>query len=383
MATVRLQRRGEVWWVFASLPGNQQFRRSLRTSDRAEAELRKSEIERSLLAGVRPEAGLTVGDWLERWLSDIEREGRAPTTLRNYRRMVRYIVPRVGRIRLDALTVADVERMDADLLRRGGRARGPLSAASVRQAHDVLASALHAAMRQSLLLRNVAELARRPKRDHQEPRWLERDEALRLLDAARSHPWGAFAAVAALTGLRSGELCGLRWEDVDFGAMTLRVERQWRYEGPGRGHREAPPKSAAGRRAVPMSAEVAEWLRQVKTQQDDRATITGANPPLYVFAHRGRGKLAGEWTPWTTQSAARGVGDLYRAVGLEVPKRPVHTLRHTTGALLAEAREDPKVRAALLGHSDVAQTYHYTHAGETTARRAMGEVGRLLRRGEQ
>lgn len=374
---VRLAQRGKVWWVFASLPGDRQYRRSLKTQDRAEAQRRLAEVERQLRAGVRPEAGLTVAEWVDRWLGDLGDRGRAPSTLRAYRRVMdHYVLPRVGGVRLDELTVADVERMDTHLLRRGGRGGGALEPATVRQAHDALAGALHAAERESLLLRNVASLARRPARPGGEPRWLERDEALRLLEAARQHPWGAYAALAALTGLRAGELCGLRWEDV--GDDSLRVQRQRRYDGPGAGFVDAPPKSRAGMRGVPLSPEAAAWLGAVRTQQRERADLVGSDLPMHVFAHRGRGATAGQWVPWTPQAAARGVGDLYRACGLEVPRRPIHTLRHTMGALMAEARVDPRVRAAILGHSSVAQTYHYTHATETAARSAVGGVSERL-----
>lgn len=374
---VRLAQRGAVWWVFASLPGDRQYRRSLGTRDRAEAIRRMVEVERQLRAGVRPEAGLRVAEWSERWLSDLRDRDRTPGTMRTYRRVMdQYVLPLVGLVRLDELTVADVERMDARLLQRGGRNGGRLGPSTVRQAHDALAAALHAAERESLLLRNVAALARRPERPGGEPRWLERNEALRLLDAAREHPWGAYAALAALTGLRAGELCGLRWEDIRD--SSLHVQRQRRYDGPGTGFVDAAPKSRAGVRIVPLSDAAAAWIAAVATQQRERASLVGAEPPKHVFAHRGRGVSAGQWVPWTPQAAARGVGDLYRTAGLAVPARPIHTLRHTMGALMAEAKVDPRVRATLLGHSSVAQTYHYTHATDAATRSAVGEVGERL-----
>lgn len=385
MTTVRLVQRGKqgTWWAFASLPGNRQLRRSLHTADRAVAEARKAELESSLSAGVTPEPSMSVGAWLERWLDDVREAGRTPTTLRTYTRIVRaYVIPRIGKVRLDALTVGDVERMDADLLRHGGRKRSALDPVTVRQIHDMLSSALHDAQRHSLLLRNVASLARRPRVPHREPQWLEREELLRLFEGARTHDWGAFSAVAALTGLRAGELCGLRWEDVDTAAQgwAIHVRRQRRYDGPGVGFVDAAPKSAASTRTVPVSTEARQWLSQVRERQAEHAALLGVTPSAWVFAHSGRGKARGTWVPWTPVKASKGVADLYAACGLPKPKRPIHTLRHTTATLMADAQEDPKVRAALLGHG-VGQTFDYTHRSRASGERAMRAVGEVTHGG--
>ena len=383
MIEVRIHQRGArgTYQAFASLPGNHQFRQSLRTTDEETAKRKAREIEAQLNSGVRPDAALTVEEWLRLWVTELRREGRQPNTLRSYERIAKqYIKPRIGRVRLVELTVADVQRMDADLLEHGGRGGRALDPVTVKQAHDMLAAAIHEAERQSLVIRNVASLARRPKQPHRTPRWLERDEALRLFEAAPGHAWGAFVAVGALTGLRAGELCGLRWEDVDFERGELRVQRQRRYDGPDIGYVDAAPKSHAGVRVVPLCVEARQWLEAVQAHQAQAGVLLGKSPSLWVFSHRGRGATRGQWLPWTPQAAARGVGDLYRSVGLEVPKRPIHALRHTTGTLLADASADPKVRAALLGHADVKTTYWYTHASRASRQQAMAGVGSALRK---
>lgn len=378
----RIVQRGArgTWWYYASLPGRRQYARSLRTTDRRTADLRAAAHEAGVLAGTGLDGSARIREWLSAWIAGLAESGRTPSTRRAYKRMAeRYIEPRIGGVRMDALTVEQVERMDADLLRRGGRRKRPLDPVTVRQAHEMLAAALHEAERKGHILRNVAALAHRPRVPHRPVRFLETSEALRLLDAGRAHAWGAFAAVAVLTGLRAGELCGLRWEDVDIAGGSLSVCRQRRYDGPGAGFVDAPPKSAAGSREVALSGEAVAWLSAVRARQEEHSGLAALPPAEHVFAHPGRGATRGRWVPWTPPAAARGVGDLYAAAGIETPKRPIHALRHTFGTLMAEAREDPKVRAALLGHSRVTTTYDYTHRSRATGRRAVGEVGRMLR----
>ena len=375
-----LYQRGATWWYRATVGHGRQYRRSLRTSDLRVAEQRALECEAAVLSGIGLEGSVPLARWMATWLEQLREGGRAPTTLRTYRRNAEsYVLPRLGKVRLDALTVREVERMDADLLRHGGKGGRALDPVTVRQAHDMLSACLAAAVHDRMLRENVASIAHRPRAPRRPARFLERDEALRLFEAARGHEWGAFAAVAVLTGLRAGELCGLRWSDVDLPGGSLRVERQRRYDGPGVGFVDAPPKSEAGIRTVPLSAEAAQWLSALLQRQQDRARLAASPPPRHVFAHPGRGQHRGEWVPWTPTAAARGVVTLYEQAAVAVPKRPIHALRHTAGTLLASAREDPKVRAALLGHSRVTTTYDYTHLSRAVGKRAMDELGRLTR----
>ena len=372
------QRRGKkgTWWATGYVNG-ERVRQSLGTSDPDEADRRLLDFERTVMGGAKPDPGMTLEKWLPVWMSRLEQLGREPTTLQSYRNYCRrYYVPRLGKIRLDRMTVADVQEFDAWLL-AGGAGGKKLTPTSVAQIHNILSSALHEAERDGLIIRNVASLARRPKRPRSEARWLEVAEALSLLGQARSHPWGPFAAVAMMTGLRNGELCGLRWDDVDMDKGTLSIVRQRRRE-PG-GWKDAHPKSESGRRIVPLSSEAVEWLKAKAEEQKTMADLLRVLPPPWVFAHRDHQ----QWVPYATSSAAAGVKSLYAAAGVEAPIRPVHALRHTVGALLAEAQHDLRLRMALLGHANAQVASLYAHATEDAKRRAMDDVSRLLSGGAE
>ena len=370
------QKRGKkgTWWAIGYV-NSQRIRQSLGTSDPDEADRRLLDFEQTLLGGARPDPSMTLEKWLPVWLSRLEQLGREPTTLESYRNYChRYYVPRLGKIRLDRLTVADVQEFDRWLL-DGGAGR-PLSPASVGQVHNILSSALHEAERDGLIIRNVASLARRPKRPRSEARWLEVAEALALLAAASRHPWGPFAAIAMMTGLRNGELCGMRWEDVDLEARLLRVARQRRREDGG--WKDARVKSDASKRTVPLCPEAVEWFQGIADRQKEHADLLAAQTPPWVFAHREKQ----QWVPYATNSAAEGVKSLYALAGVDAPKRPVHALRHTVGALLAEAEHDLRLRMALLGHANAQVAALYAHATEGAKRKAMDDVGRRLSGGD-
>ena len=373
---VRIARRGKkgTWWVFATLPGGRKYRRSLHTLDRSDADQQRLKIEQELRAGVRPDASLTVAVWLQRWLDDHAAAGRAPTTMATYRTTVdRYLVPWIGAVPLEALSVADVQEMNRRLVQTGGREGRPLAVRSVRNIQGILAAAIHEAQRHNLVLRNVASLARGPALPKgYGPQWLSKADAARLLRAAAGHRWGAFAAIAAYTGLRAGELCGLQWGDVDFDARVLRVERQRRYEL-GRGYQDAPPKSSAGTREVPLTDETIQWLRAMRERQMEAGAALGGDPPEHLFAHRWRGR----WVPLSPHAASGGVGTIYEAAGLPKPVRPLHALRHTLGRALAS--HTLEVRAAILGHEDAATASWYAHPDGEDLRTAMEQAARRLK----
>lgn len=373
MSSVTIRRRGKkgTWWadVTDSKGKRQQF--SLRTTDAVTAQAKRAELERQYLAGLRPERGLTVGQWVERWIDQEQAEGRATTTIRAYRqRHHSYVLPRIGAIRLDDLTIADVQRWDQALMREGGRGGRPLGVTTVRTAHEMLATALHEAMRHDLLLRNVAALARKPRAARREPQALSDADLGRLLNGAPDHPWRDLAAVAAWTGLRIGELAALRWDDLDFQAQALRVRRQRRYDGPEAGWVETAPKSAAGIREIPLGGHAIRALGQIRARRQEAAKATGLPLCDYIFCHWRKGA----WEPFTSRAASRGIRELYIAVGLPVPTRQVHALRHTVATMLADEDAHPKVQQSLLGHANYRTTAGYTHRLTHAERRAAERV---------
>src|SRR5215210_9337825 len=170
--------------------------------------------------------GETVGAFLERWLEDVVKPGKAHRTYATHRQQVRsHIAPALGRVKLEALRKAHVDRLYTILLRAKPEGSG-LAPASVRRVHAVMHAALEEAVRGDLIPRNPAAHANKPRINQEEIEPLDAKQAVALLEVARGDRYEALYALCLTAGLRQGEALGLKWADVDLDKGTLRVNRQ-------------------------------------------------------------------------------------------------------------------------------------------------------------
>jgi len=171
---------------------------------------------------------LTVGEFLERWLKDSVRGTVRPSTFEVHRHMIQpHIMPTLGRLKLKDLTPVHVRCFYREKLNSG------LSSATVRKMHSILRKALRQAVLDGLVPRNVCEAVKPPKVERKEIIPLDREQAKALLEAARdaSDRLEALYVLAVHTGMREGELLGLKWEDVDLEASVLRLRHALVREG--------------------------------------------------------------------------------------------------------------------------------------------------------
>jgi predicted nucleotidyltransferase len=168
----------------------------------------------------------TVRDFLELWLDGVKTEV-ALTAWVSYRQAVRrYINPHLGSKRLGELSALDVKRWHGVLLTSGRQDGRPLATNSVKLAHRVLHRALADAVRWNLIFVNPVSSVRVPKGTTPEQRVWTVAEARQFLDALADDRLVALWTLALHTGMRRGELAGLRWSDVDLDAGTLTVAQQ-------------------------------------------------------------------------------------------------------------------------------------------------------------
>ena len=250
------------------------IRRFVSGRTRAAAVRRLDDLKRDASSGALP-TGTTVAEYLDTWL-ELGRANVRPSSWRQRDQYVRtYIVPAIGTIRLARLVPADVERMTSGLIASG---RAPRTAAGVRV---ILRRALGDALRDGLVARNVAALARPPRvpsRDLQAGRdYLETADLRRLIGAAADHPLGALVTVAATTGLRQGELLGLSWSDVRLDhAPSLTVRRSLARSWEGRDTWALDEvKTARSRRSVNLPAAAVDALRREADRQEAARRAAG------------------------------------------------------------------------------------------------------------
>ena len=308
------------------------------------------------------------------WLASI-RTTVEPSTWESYDRMIRlHVIPRIGQVRLNALTPQHLNTLYADLLDNGRRdGNGGLSARSVRYLHTILHRMLRDAGRWGQLARNVADLADPPSaksaRAPESNVWTP-EQVSEFLDTIRDEPLYLPVRLVALTGLRRGEVYGLLWSDLDLDAGTITIRRQMRVVRGALDHVEI-TKTSAGRRTIDVGPETVTLLRSHRVRQDaDRlAAGLGRGPDRgFVFAEP-------DGSPVDPDSASKMFAKRVARSGL--PRVRFHDLRHTHATHLLASGYDPKLVSTRLGHSSTSFTldrYGHVLAGHQAAAAAAVEA---------
>lgn len=301
-----------------------------------------------------------VATYLERWLADdVSRLDQY--TVKNYAIYVRlHIVPRLGTIKLAQLQPAHVQGLYAAMQASG------LAPKTIRNAHGVLRAALGKAVAWGLVPRNVATLATPPRAQSPEFRTLTVEEAKQLGRSVQGNRWAPMLLLALTTGLRQGELLGLKWGDIDFAAGILQVRRQYERDGA-----FSMPKASSQRRLdlAPAELRALEIQREAQGRDRDRFGDRYADQDLVFATHRGR--------PLMHRNVFREFKRLLRKADL--PDIRFHDLRHTNATLMLGQGVHPKVVQERLGHSQVAITLNiYSHVLPGLGREAIQQLGATL-----
>ena len=298
---------------------------------------------------------MTLRGWLEQWLEEAQ-HNVAPKTLQRYREIVDlHLVPALGSIPLAKLQAVHIQSYYSQALASGRRdGTGGLSPQTVVHHDRVLHVALKRARALRLLSSNPAEDVSPPKVQRKEIKVLEPAAAATLLATARSTRMFPVIFVALATGLRRGEVLGLRWSDVDLERRSLTVAQS--LEQTKAGLRFKSPKTKRSRRTIALSPTLVEELQSHRVRQaaDRLALGLGREPAVLVFA-----KLDGE--PIQPDSVTKMFSKLVRRAG--VAPVSFHALRHTHATDLLRAGVHPKVTSERLGHTSIAVTMDvYSHA---------------------
>lgn len=301
-------------------------------------------------------AKMTVGEYLTAWLADYCRSNLAPSTYASYERIViKHLIPALGALRLASLQPMHIQGYYSFALERGRRdGKGGLSPRTVQYHHRVLREALQHALKWQLVPRNVADAVQAPRPRRQEMKVLDAEQLASLLAAAADTCDGRLIALAAYTGMRLGEVLGLRWQDIDFETGHIRVQ-QVLQRLPGQGFLVLPPKTERSRRQIAMSPTLADMLRKAKKEQAEHRLRYGKDYQDLdlVFCHPdGR-----PFDPSVVSQRFRRLADSLGFHGVRF-----HDLRHTHATLLLAQGVHPKVVQERLGHQSINITLDtYSH----------------------
>ncbi len=292
---------------------------------------------------------LKLGEYLDRWLSDSVSDTVKATTFERYEQITRlHLKPALGRVKLKGITPAHVRGLYREKLEAG------LSPRTVQYVHITLHKALKQAVGDGLIPRNATEAVRPPQVRKEEIRPLTAEQVKVLFEVVRGDRLEALCILAVTTGLRQGELLGLKWGDVDLEAGTLQVRRTLTTAKGG--PVLSAPKTKGSRRTVKLSETALQALRshlECQLGEIDRAGDLWRENGL-IFASEIGEPLDRRYI--TTHRFK----PLLKRAGL--PQIRFHDLRHTCATLLLSKNVNPKVVSEMLGHATIAITLDtYSH----------------------
>jgi integrase len=292
---------------------------------------------------------LTVSEYLDRFLEDVQRGSvRESTYSRDKYLITNHVKPALSRVNLKNLSAMHLQRLYRE------KRDAELSASTVQKIHHVLHKALAQAVRWDLIARNPTDNVKAPTPTPKEMRPLASSEARKLLEAAGGDRLEALYLLAIHTGMRRGELLGLKWADVDLENATVRVRRTLTRKGTG--YVLGVPKSKHSRRTVRLTQKAVEALRSHRARQaEEKLRVGGLYQDQGLVFARERGGII-------NPSNLRQRSFMPLLERAELPPITFHDLRHTCASLLFQQNIHPKFVQELLGHASVAITLDtYSH----------------------
>lgn len=357
--------------------GGRRLRKTYYGRSRAEVVAKVGDAGYDLRRGIKPANDrVTVKSFLESWLAR-KASSLRPATHESYSEICRlYLIPGLGSTSLAKLSVAAVQGFIDGLTAKrwtdddGTECR--LSPRRIAYVRAVLRSALSTAMKQELVVRNVAKLVEVPPASPHPPVVLTPEQAQELLKHIAGTRDEALLLLALTTGLRRGELVGLRWDDVDLEAGILSVRRALQRK-PGGGHRVVEPKSKTSKRTIYIPAITVAALKRHRALQAQAQLAAGPRwqgTEGYVFTNW-------DGRPRQGQRVYQHFLKLLAAAGL--PRTTLHALRHGIISYLGAAGVPVKDISTFVGHSSSALTLAvYTHSLPQGSRNTADKAGALF-----
>ena len=308
----------------------------------------------------------TVGTWMDTWFENVAKIKVRPSSHQTYKGYIdNHIKPSIGNIPLEKLTTMDLQKFYRKLLTKGIMERieskdqpKGLSAKTVRNINQVISSAMDLAVAQKIILNNPTDSCELPKVKHKEMQTVPAEQLSAFLEEAKRSGVYEMYYIELATGLRRGELLGLKWSDIDWKNGIIKVRRQVaRVNGE---IVEAPLKTKNSYRAVSISPQAIEVLREQKCKTND----------TYVFPS----PIGGPISPDSVNNMLKRV--LERA---GIPKVRFHDLRHTFATIALQNGVDIKTVSGMLGHFSAGFTLDtYAHVTTSAQKEAAQTMGNIL-----
>ena len=319
-------------------------------------------------ADLTEDCNMTLGEWLDRWINEYMIFTVRETTLDSYKAMIKnQVKPYLGDRPLSALTTQELQKF-YNTVKKKGRVKADklhgteLADSLVRKIHMMLHEALDMAVAQRLLIKNPTNGTTIPKTNYAPKQILNDEQLERFMERIRyDEVWYDFFYTELTTGLRRGEICGLRWEDFDADTGKLKIRRAI-HKKKGGGLIVGETKTETGTRAILLPPSTAELLRKRK----ETAVGDWIFPNIYKPEE-----------PMHPDYAYHRLKTLLKQA--ELPLIRFHDLRHTFATHALVSGVDAKTLSGILGHTNASFTLDtYTHLTTDMQKNASNIVGSFM-----
>ena len=336
-----------------------------KTQKECKEKLQRAIKENAKVDTIRAEQ-YTVGRWMDVWFENCAKIKVRPSSHKTYQGYIdNHIKPSIGKIPLGKLSSLDLQKLYKRLL-SGGRVerveskKQPkgLSAKTVRNINQVISSAMDFAIDQKLIVTNPTDGCALPKLEHREMKTLPTEQLASFLHEAKESGVFELYYIELATGLRRGELLGLKWEDIDLERGTIQVRRQIaRIDGE---VVEAPLKTKNSYRSVSIGHDAVEILKEQRRKTNSE----------YVFPSSTGG-------PISPDSILHMLHRVLKRAGL--PRIRFHDMRHTFATVALQNGVDIKTVSGMLGHYSAGFTLDtYAHVTTQAQRQAADTMANIL-----
>ena len=327
-----------------------------------------SQIETYRDVELTEESNMTLGEWMDKWLGDYMALTIRESTMDSYKTMTKhYINPYLGEEKISSVTTADIQKL-YNWLRENGRVNehyekgNALSDSMIRSIHMMLHQAMDAAVRERIIVKNPTEGTVIPKNNYAPKQILTEEQLERFLEVVKQDPvWSDFFYTELTTGMRLGEICGLKWQDFEEKTGRLHIRRSV-HRRKGGGVRVGETKTETGTRTILLPPSTVEILkaRKKKSYSD------------WIFHN----PVVAE-VPMDPSTAYHRLKTLLRHA--ELPSIRFHDLRHTFATHALTSGVDAKTLSAILGYTNASFTLDtYTHMTTDMHQKAATVVGGFL-----
>ena len=310
---------------------------------------------------------ITVAQWLEYWMDTIVRPNRAETTVYAYQKIIdNHINPAMGNVALTDLTAKDIQQYYIDTQRATG-----LSSNTMRRHHDLLSSSLRTAVRQDMLLSNPVDRVEPPKSRLYEADFYDSQNLKRLYMLVGGHWLELVVKLAGSLGLRREEICGLKWESVDFDRRLIHIKEARTAYGATIVQKETKNRSSIRMLYMPEEIYRLMWREKMRQQAEAPLREGDYNPDNHVVLDR-------NGAPYSPNALSLAFTRYIKRNNL--PRVTLHGLRHSFATVASGQGVSLFDIGKALGHSTPATTGRiYTHLVDRTHEETLLRVSDALK----